>query len=331
MGLVRLVVILPAIVLININCYCQPRSIPLADDILLKSAQIVANVEYLGILDSNQKLFLLFDHQTGEFITEIDARDSFPGFNWYPLRAKLLKNEIFFTNSGPWGVYVSYENQVSHVAGSSFLASASFDFINDSLYVGFYTSRDGNHEVRGVNRDGAMVMKFDEIRLDFPTLSYRSDPLNQLLHHNGHIYMIPAYSSTMYVFDLQGGLVRTQSLAIPGFVQPRRDKRPVLSGNFDELFRAVVEVTRGRSYVGGLYALNENELLIVCIHDDQSNDRAGSVTRINTLTGQIITGKAEVPDLPLYAGSDKVYFLDLYQEPLALIIEDIDNYWLQLD
>lgn len=306
----------------------QQKTIVLPDDVLLSSAQLVVNDDYLGIFDRSQKLFLLYDHETGEFLTKINASDSFPGFNWTPIQPKLLENEVFFTNSAPWGVYITYDNTVTQVAGHKFLATSAYDFVHDSLYIGFYTQHNGEHELRGVDRDDQLVLRFDKVQLEFPNLAYRSDEKNQVLYHEDYIYFLSAYTNTIYVFNLSGQLERSFALDLEGFLKPGRDLRKVPGGNTQKLIQDWVQVTKGRSVVNRIYALSDNELLIMGLLGYVDQGKEGFVTRVNfenQNTESKIVGRS---DLPSYVHNGKVYFVNIESEPVIVRVFAFSDYWL---
>ena len=308
----------------------QQRLIFLSDDIFLSSAEIVANDQHIGLFDGAQKQFYLFDHATGEFLTKIDARDSYPGFNWFPIRPKLLQNEVFFTNSAPWGVYISYENKVTHVAERTFLATGTYDFIHDSLYVGFYSSPNGDHELRGVDRDGSPVLTFDEINIEFPNLSYRNTDSNHLLHHNGRMYFIAAFTTTLFEFDLDGKVQQTRSLVVDGFKKIERDTRVVEPGNMSALMQEFVRVTKEKSVMNGLFGLNDNELLITTYLGYPISDNYVVVNKLNLQTNILQSVLVENSDVPRFARDNKVYFVDIESEPATITIEPLKSYWSRI-
>ncbi len=298
----------------------QERTITLDEDVFLTSTLLVVNDDYLGVFANFQKIFLLYDKKTGKFLTEINASDSFPGFNWAPIFPKLLQNEVFFTNSAPFGVYINYDNKVTHVADRKFFASMSFDFVHDSLFVGFYTQPNGEYELRGVGRDGEPLLTFDTIELEFPRLTDRVMN-NQMLYHREHIYFMPAYTNTMYVFNLKGELEQTITVEIDGFVKPKRDlqnSRTVDGKDF-------VQVTKGRSTGWGLYALNNNELLIT-----GSNSNSGYVSRVNIEDYTAKSKMVESSVLPKFAWDNKLYFIDVESEPIVIKERSISDYWNEL-
>ncbi len=318
-------VALLTIILATISTFsviAQERTITLDEDVFLSEAQIVANDDYLGIFDYLQRRFLLFDNRTGKFLSEINASDSFPGFNWAPIFPKLLQNEMFFANSAPWGVYISYDNEVTHVAGRKFLATMPFDFIHDSLFVGFYTQPNGEYGLRGVGRDGEPVLTFDTIELDFPRLADRSLRNNQMLYHRERIYFIPAFTNTMYVFNLKGELEQTITVEIDGFVKPRRDLQNSRTFNI----RDFEQVAKGRSTGWGLYALNKDELLIT-----GSNPNSGYVvTRVNIEDYTAKSKMVESSAFPKFAWNNKLYFIDVESEPIVIKERSISEYWNEL-
>src|SRR5690606_22372633 len=146
---------------------------------------------------------------SGSLISQLDATDSFPGFKWFPIRAEFLENEVFFTNSMPWGVYISYDNKVTHVAGRDFKATGTYDFLNDSLYVGFYTERFEDPALKGVDRDGKIDIQFDEVPVRFPNLAYRSDESNHVQILDNTIYFMPAYENRVHAFSPNGRLLKS--------------------------------------------------------------------------------------------------------------------------
>lgn len=305
----------------------QKRVIQIPDDIFLSSAQLVANERVIGILDGTQKQFLLFDHDSGDFLTKIDARDSFPGFNWFPIRPKLLQNEVFFTNSAPWGVYIDYQNEVTHVAERTFLATGAYDFIHDSLYVGFFTQPNGDYELRGVNRDGNPVVEFEEFELEFPNLSYRSEELNHVLFHNSKVYFLPAYTTTAYEFDQNGKLLRTLPVNIDGFKKVDRDKRKIEPGNMSALMQEMIRVTKGKSSIAEVYALNASELLLISQLGYEIDEKHISLTKLNLQTGKSETKLVERSDYPSFARNNMIYLVDIESEPATITIESLQNYW----
>ncbi len=300
----------------------QERTITLDEDVFLTDVQIVANDDYLGVFDRSQRRFLLFENKTGKFLTDINASDSFPGFNWAPIFPKLLQNEVFFANNAPWGVYISYDNEVTHVAGRKFLATMPFDFIHDSLFVGFYIQPTGEYGLRGVGRDGEPVLTFDTIELDFPRLADRSLRNNQMLYHRERIYFIPAFTNTMYVFNLKGELEQTITVEIDGFVKPKRDLQNSRTFNI----RDFGQVTKGRSVSYGLYALNNKELLIT----GRNSDSGYIVTRVNIEDYTAKSKMVESSDFPKFAWDNKLYFIDVESEPIVIKERSTSDYWNEL-
>lgn len=307
--------------------FSQTRTIYLDDELLLSSAQLIAIDSYIGILDGGQNTFLLLDHATGKLITRINASDSFPGFNWSPIRAHFLSNEVFFTNSAPWGVYVSYENDVTHVAGRDFLASGAYDFLNDSLYVGFYTRRNGDHRLMGVDRDGQPRIEFERVEVRFPNLTYRSDEYNAVLIHGNRIYLVPAYEQIAQVFDVDGRRTGRLDLSIEGFRAPTRDKRRVDGRDMSGLLRELANVVQGRSSIKGLYSLNADEILVTTLHGYETNGKSGMVTRVNTNSGKSESKWVRLSELPVYAENGKIYMMDIASEPIIIRIVDVEAYW----
>lgn len=305
----------------------QSRTIELDETILLSSAQLIANESYIGILDGGQNVFLLLDHETGKLITRIDASVSFPGFNWFPIRAHFLSDEVFFTNGGPWGVYVSYENKVTHVAGREFLASGAYDFLNDSVYVGFYTHRNGEHRLMRVDRDGQSRIQFDRVQVRFPNLAYRSEEFNHVLMHGYQVYLVPAYEQTAQVFDVNGRLTGPLDFDIEGFRAPTRDKRRVDSGDMSAMLREMAQVVLGRSTISGLFSLNAEDIIVTSFHGVEKDGKSGMVTRVNTRTGASKSKWVHLSKLPVFAGNGKIYMMDIAAEPVVIRIVDVEEYW----
>lgn len=305
----------------------QKRVIEIPDDVFLSSSQVVANDKYIGVFDGTQKQFLLFDHDSGDFLTKIDARDSFPGFNWFPIRPKLLQNEVFFTNSAPWGVYIDYQNEVTHVAERTFLATGTYDFIHDSLYVGYYPQPNGNHELRGVDRDGNPIVEFDKIEVEFPNLSYRSDELNHVFFHNNKVFFLSAYTTTMYEFDRNGRLLKTFPVHINGFKKVDRDKRKIEPGNMSALMQEMIRVTKEKSSITGVYVLNASELLLISQLGYEIDEKHISLTKLNLQTGKSETKLVERSDYPSFARNNMIYLVDIESEPATITIESLQYYW----
>lgn len=305
----------------------QQRKIFISEDIFMSSAQLVVSDQLIGVFDGTQKQFLLIDHDTGDFLTKIDARDSFPGFNWFPIRPKLLQNEVFFTNSAPWGVYIDYQNEVTHVAERTFLATGAYDFISDSLYVGYYAQPNGNHELRGVDRDGNPIVEFDKIEVEFPNLSYRSEELNHVLFHNSKVYFLSAYTTTLYEFDQNGKLLKTLPVHVDGFKKVDRDKRKIEPGSMSELMQEMIRVTKEKSSISGIYALNQSELLLISQLGYQLDGKHISVTKLNLQTGKSESKLVERSDYPSFARSNMIYLVDIESEPATITIESLQNYW----
>ncbi|HAC16021.1 MAG TPA: hypothetical protein DCE78_08775 [Bacteroidetes bacterium] len=309
----------------------QVRTIELPDHIFLSAPQFVANEKHFGILDPSQKKFFLFDYESASLISKLDATDSFPGFKWNPIRAEFLENEVFFTNSMPWGVYISYDNKVTHVAGRHFKATGAYDFLNDSLYVGFYTERFEDPALKGVDRDGNIVIEFEEVPIRFPNLAYRSEERNHVLFLDDTIYLMTAFDNWLHTFSTDGHLLKSSELKIDGFRSPTRDKRRIEPGNMQAMMHEFIQVTRDRSSVAGFYALNSKEILIVSHAGYESNDKFVIISKFNVDTGNVDSKWTSRSTQPAFAQNDKVYFMDIESEPVIVRIVPMAEYWESLD
>ncbi|MCH8495185.1 MAG: hypothetical protein LAT57_06070 [Balneolales bacterium] len=307
----------------------QTRTIELDDDIFLTDRILIANDTHIGIMDIHQKLFLLLDYTSGELITRIDATDSYPGFNWTPQQPYFLTDEVFFTNGMPWGVYISYDNIVTHVAALEFLSTGTFDFLNDSLYVGLYTHTLHPPEVRGVDRDGELKIEFDQVEVRFPNLAYRTNGGggSHLVVHDNHIYLVPAYEKKAYVFNFDGRLAKSIDLELDGYREVTQDKRRVAHRDIEAMFRELRRVTEGKSMVSGVYSLNSEELLIYTFHGYEKDGKSVVITRLNTRTGGSDSKWVQWGDMPVYAQNNNVYFIDNESEPVKIHIMEIGDYW----
>jgi hypothetical protein len=276
-----------------------------------------------------QSFFLLLDAQTGEVITKIDARDSFPGFSWMPFSAKLLKNEIFFTNSAPFGVYISTENKVTHVADRYFKSSAAYDFLSDSVYVGFYTIPSGEHHIAMVDRDGkAVAPPFDPTPLRFPNLAYRSEEQG-LVVFEGRIYLVPPYEQDVYVYNLSGELEQKIGLDIPGFVRPSRDKRKV-GRDFQQIMHEVISVTKGKSTIRSIFSLENHTLLITTMHSAGEASAMYTLTKLNVRTLDKESKVISTEQLPAFGRENLVYFIDIEKEPVEIRVVSFAEFWSSL-
>lgn len=307
------------------NLHAQERTFTLSDESFFSSVQLVANDQHIGLFDRRQKLFLLLDASSGDVITQIDARDSFPGFNWMPFRAHLLKNEVFFENSAPFGVYISTENVVTKVADKHFRATGTFDFLSDSVYVGFNTYPSGEHEIAMVDRDGNQVgQPFEATPVRFPNLVYRNVENTFLEVFNGRIYLLPVGEQDVYVYNFSGELEQKLSLKIPRFVNPRRDIRN--EGNH-KLFHELKAATSGSSSVLKMLTMENQTLLFWTWHSSGEESESNVITRLNvrTLEKESIVIPREL--VPTFGKDNLVYFVDIEKEPVEIEIVDFREYW----
>lgn len=309
------------------NLNAQERTFTLSDEYFFSSVQLVANDKHIGILDEGQKFFLLLDAQSGEVLTNIDARDSFPGFNWWPFRAEFLENEIFFINGMPFGVYISMENEVTHVADRYFKSSGAFDFLSDSVYVGFYTTTTGDHHVAMVDRDGNEVSPpFKATPVRFPNLVYRSDENNFLEVFEGRIYLVPAYEQDVYVYNFSGELEQKLNLEIPKFVSPSRDKRKV-GRDMGQIFHEIRAATQGSSIVMSMFAMENQTLLFRTLHASGDARSTEVLTRFNVRTQEKESKVVSRDQIPTYGKENLVYFVDIEKEPVKIRVVSFEEFW----
>jgi hypothetical protein len=306
------------------SLHAQEKIFTLSDEYLFSSAQVVANEKHIGNFDMGQKSFLLLDADSGEVLTNIDARDSFPGFNWSPFSAKLLENEVFFINGAPFGVYISIENKVTHVADRYFKSTAAFDFLSDSVYVGFYTVPSGDHHIAMVDRDGNEVAPpFEVTPLRFPNLAYRSE--NQsLVVFEGRIYLVPPYEQDVYVYNVNGELEQKIDLGIPGFVRPSRDKRKV---DFQNVIHEVLAVTRGKSTVMNVFAMENQTLLFWSTHSIGDADGVNMLTTLNVRTQEKESKIISRDQIPAFGTENLLYFIDIEKEPVEIRVVSFAEFW----
>jgi hypothetical protein len=313
-----------------VNLHAQERKFTLSDEYFFSSVQIVANDQYIGLFDRRQKFFLLLDALSGEVITQIDARDSFPGFNWMPFRAKLLKNEVFFENSAPFGVYISTKNEVTHVADKRFRPTGIFDFLSDSVYVGFYTYPSGEHHIAMVDRDGNQVARpFETTPVRFPNLVYRDDENNFLEVFEGRIYLLPVGEQEVYVYNFSGVLEEKLSLEIPRFINPRRDIRN-RGSNMDEFMHELKVATSGSSSVLKMFTMGNQTLIFLTRHSTGEESESNVITRLNVQTLKKETIVVPKERIPTFGRENLLYFVDIEKEPVEIRIVDFQEYWSQI-
>lgn len=225
------------------------------------------------------------------------------------------------------GLLINVNYYFNRVAAKDFMATGAYDFLNDSLYVGFYTRRFQEHQLLGVDRDGLSQIEYDRVDLLYPNLAYRSEDLNTLVYHGENVYLVPVYEQSAYVFDSKGKFTGKLSLGIDGFRSPVQDKRRIDSGDVQGLMHEVRRVAEGTSVVNGLYALNAEELLVGSIHGYVRDAESGVVTRVNVRTGDSESMRVRRADLPVYARNGEVYFVDIESEPIVIRIQGISEYW----
>lgn len=296
------------------NVLAQTRVIELDSDYLLSDFDLYVTEKNFIALDRRTPLCYFFDKKTGEFVKEINPEESFPGFNWRPIKMEVLSHDIFFTNSGPWAFLISRSNDNVRVFDASFMPPSAFKFISDSTFVGFYSRQNGDHRLASFNIKGEELASFKLPALYANYLLYRIE--NIYLHViNNEIYLLTPLDNHMYVYSKNGTFKKDIELEIPSFDKISEDINP--NSSIPEILKKASVLFKEKSYIYSSYQVNASTLLIVVRHKN-SNELI-----------YFDTGKEEIikiettEDIPFYAKDDKLYFVYPTDENFKIVEQQV--------
>jgi hypothetical protein len=283
----------------------QDRQIILDDSLHPMSDFDLYVTDSLFIAVGQLEFCYLFDKKTGEFLAEIDPTVDFPGFNWFPIRMEVLNSGFFFTNSAPWGFFISRNNDNVRVLGREFLAPTNFKFISDTVFAGIYTRIDGDVTISLLDSDGIKIREFEKNDFFARYAMYR---LNDLFLHlyNKQLLFINPFDANLYTYSMDGDLLEIIPLNIPQFKRIPQDINPSVSPH-----QAIQDLSRmiGRnSFISTSFMMNDGILLMGVVDETRPRLVFYDVGNQRILT----ISDSGLPDnkLPVYARGSKVYFLD---------------------
>lgn len=199
--------------IISSNLFAQHSIIKydLGDYIDILTVDFTHSDNLILITDSRNELALLIDTENKN-ITNIDPRESFPGFNFWPIQAQIYKDRILFTNSGPWGFTISLKNDDFKELDRFFLAPHNIVSLPDKDYFfGFHPQGGGyfpkpvlvKYDYNGIAIDTTHYFDF---RL--PNILTRIGPFNLLYQDDSMLFSNPI-DNELLVFDNSGKYVKT--------------------------------------------------------------------------------------------------------------------------
>lgn len=288
----------------NIVCvFAQERKIELDSDYLLGIFDLYVTENYFITLDRHVSVCYIFNKETGEFIREINPVDTYPGFNWKPIKLEVLNNDIFFTNSAPWAFLISKNNDSVRVFDRSFLPPNGFKFLSDSTLIGFYTKSSGSHSLKKYNTTGKLLNTFELPDLNAKNMLYRIE--NFYLHQfKNKLYFINPLDNFIYKYSKGGNFLGAVEVDIPSFDKVNRDINP--HDDPMKIIRETIATLNLKSEILSSYKLDDSHLLLVVKH---KNNIAALVV-FNTLEEKVIkVEKITHEEIPSYVLNNKFYYV----------------------
>ncbi|MCA1802041.1 MAG: hypothetical protein LC662_06240 [Rhodothermaceae bacterium] len=303
--IIQILILIVSLFTIVQPLYGQNRQIILDDSLHPMSDFDLYVTDSLFIAVGQLEFCYLFDKKTGEFLAEIDPSVDFPGFNWFPIKMEVLNSGLFFTNSGPWGFFISRNNDNVKVLGREFLAPTNFKFISDTVFAGIYTRIDGDVTISLLDSEGIKIREFEKTDFFARYAMYRLD--NLFLHlYNNQLLFINPFDANLYTYSMDGDLLEIIPLNIPQFKRIPQDINPSVSPH--QSIQDLSKMISRNSFISRSFMMNDGILLLGVIDENRARMVYYDVANQRILT----TSDSGFPDnkLPAYASGSNVYLLD---------------------
>lgn len=292
------------IVFYSVEFLCAQITQTILDEskVTLSGFNLYVTDEYFITLGIYSEKCYVFSRKDGTFIREINPIHTYPGFNWRPLNIGILEKELFFTNSAPFGLYISHENDNVKPLPRDFLAPTAFKFINDSTFVGILTNRNGEHTINLFNKMGGVINKFDSVDFFHKYMMYRIE--NLTFHYfDDYIYLVNPFEDYLYKFTISGELIEIINVEIPKFSKVRRDINP--STPPQQAIGEMIRAQRENSFIYNAFSLENSRLLLVVV------DKSVNVRLVTySITDRKILSITTENKYPAYAYENSIYFVD---------------------
>jgi hypothetical protein len=278
----------------------------LVDEIQLPDDPILGDVFHLSV-DSGGRILVtdnflqqvVLYREDGSVIKILDPEECLPGTDWAPYKGIFDNDDnIFVTNTGPWGIRFKSDGTCQGVMGYHFIAPVDLVFDNSGRMYGVYTEPHDPH-IKVMDSEGRVLDRFGEFPGEFRNLISRLGHNFIATDGSRYIYHTHVMSHLVHVYGLSGSPERSFGSRPSFFRQVRSD----LPEDLNDMMRDVGTILKDLTTVYSLHLVERDTLLIQYVHH-------------GTYYMQVITSEGETlhdnnisNDRPFFAARNGLFYM----------------------